>query len=776
MTRPPPGPTQPQLEAFRPAADRGDGPGGAPRPRPVSRRLDRQQGRQRGMGLLSWLLLIVLGFVGMLAGAAAVLVLTLPETFVRDRIVAEVKRQTGRDLVIAGPAALRFYPSIGFSLGDVSLSAPAGMGDAALVRMASLDVSVRLLPLLAREVTIERLVLVKPVFELHVDPDGRRTWDMAAATPSPGPVRLAQLAGPASDAPAGPIQVSPTAPSANAAALEQLSLGDVRIEDGTVHYSDARTGAKEDVSAINLKLALKSISKPLEAAGDVVWKSEKIGFDGALTSIKSVMEERPAKLVVKISGNRLAASYDGTFLAKGTLDAEGAVTAAAPSVKALARWLGTELPPVPGFGPLDLKGQLRLAGKVVTLSNAVVSLDQATGSGQLTVDASPARPTVKGSLKLTELDLNKYIGGDGTSAPASSPAGAAAKSPAGVPAKSIDDLLGKEPAGNGGPQVRGYTQRAGWSEGQIDASALGLVDADVKLTLDRLLIQNIRIDQSQLTVGLHNAVLKTTFEDVKLYGGKAKGFVTLDAATPKIAAIGANMTLDGIEAAPLLKDAADMDWLAGNGRLSLVASGQGQSQRQIVETLTGKAEMTFTNGAIVGWNVAGIVRNVTQGKLTGFDRTPTEKTDFSEFASSWTITNGLAENQDLRLISPLLRVAGSGNVMLPAREIDYLVRPTLVASLQGQGATEGSNGLEIPVRITGGWEKPKLTPDVSSVLKDPNKALETVKELGRQLKGKSADDIVKGLLGKDSGATGSTDSGSSDKEKGKKLLEQLFKR
>ncbi len=35
--------------------------------------------------------------------------------------------------------------------------------------MASLDVSVRLLPLLKRQVTIERLVLQKPVFELHVD-------------------------------------------------------------------------------------------------------------------------------------------------------------------------------------------------------------------------------------------------------------------------------------------------------------------------------------------------------------------------------------------------------------------------------------------------------------------------------------------------------------------------------------------------------------------------------------------------------------------------------
>ncbi len=278
---------------------------------------------------------------------------------------------------------------------------------------------------------------------------------------------------------------------------------------------------------------------------------------------------------------------------------------------------------------------MRAAGKVVTFSNANLSLDGATGTGQLSVDTSPARPYIKGALKLSELDLNKYIGSDGISAARPTPITCGTCSAGGAPADAIGDLSKSNPP-RPAPRSKGSrsARASGWSEGQIDASALGLADADVKLTLGKLLVKDIKVGQSQLTVALKNAVMKTTFDDVQLYGGRGKGFVTLDAATAKVVAIGTNLTLDGIAAQPLLKDAAGMELLAGNGRMTLAVSGQGQSQKQIIETLTGKADLAIANGAIVGWNIPGMVRGISQGKLSGLDRQPAEKTDFSEMTST----------------------------------------------------------------------------------------------------------------------------------------------
>ncbi len=52
-----------------------------------------------------------------------------------------------------------------------------------------------------------------------------------------------------------------------------------------------------------------------------------------------------------------------------------------------------------------------------------------------------------------------------------------------------------------------------------------------------------------------------------------------------------------------------------------------------------------------------------------------------------------------------------------------------------------------------------------------------MKQLGKQFKGKSANEIVDGLLGgKKSGAEGTGETGTTDKEKAKQLLEGLFKR
>ena len=62
------------------------------------------------------------------------------------------------------------------------------------------------------------------------------------------------------------------------------------------------------------------------------------------------------------------------------------------------------------------------------------------------------------------------------------------------------------------------------------------------------------------------------------------------------------------------------------------------------------------------------------------------------------------------------------------------------------------------------------------VFKDPNKAVETIKEIGKQFKGKNAKEIVNELLGDNSTQGNSQPSGekSSTKEAAKKLLDQLL--
>lgn len=774
--------------------------GGPPTPPSPPRR----PRRRSGTGPLGMLVYALTALIALAVGAAIVFFVALPTDLIRDRIVAEVKNRTGRDLVLKGPISFTFYPSIGVSLSDVALSGPPGTNGEPLVAMDALDVGVELMPLLRREVRVNRLLLKEPKFNLVVDAQGRKSWEFTAAE-TPELVRLAQAAPTdeinkvLNDSAAPPAPPPAAAPSR--LKLENISLDDVRVVNGSLHYADLSAGSEQNVGSINVAIALASIEAPLTAKGSLFWKGKKQEFTATLTSLKEVIEDRPVKVALTLANDIVNASFDGTAslktlgaqgalqfalandLAKASfngtasfkdaIQAQGAIDTKVPSARKLASWLGTELPPSKGFGPFSAKGAIRVAGSAITLSGSTITLDAISARGDLGVETSGARPMVTANLKINELNLNTYARTEGTSradAPAPAKAKEADAKAEKKPAKSIDDLLDDAAPSGPGPKVKAFRERAGWSEELIDVTPLKLVDANAKLSLGKLFVEEIKVGQTDATVTLSNGSFKANFADIALYEGHGKGYVAIDGSTGKAANVGANMTLDGISAQPLLTDAADLNWLAGKGKLTFSLAGQGRNQRQIIETLNGKVDFSFADGAIVGINIPGMVRGLQQGRIGDLKTAPTEKTDFSELSSTWTVAQGVAQNKDLKMISPLLRLTGAGSVMLPPREIDYTLKPKVVADLAGQGGKVELAGIEIPIRVHGSWDKPKLTPDLAGAFKDPNKAVETIKKIGDQFKGKNAKDIVKDILGTGKEA----DNGSGAAPVAKQLLDKFL--
>ncbi len=159
--------------------------------------------------------------------------------------------------------------------------------------------------------------------------------------------------------------------------------------------------------------------------------------------------------------------------------------------------------------------------------------------------------------------------------------------------------------------------------------------------------------------------------------------------------------------------------------------GSGASQRAIVSNLNGNGSLAFTDGAVKGINLGAMLRNVGSAFLDASAGTP-QQTDFTEITGTFTITNGVLDNQDLQLLSPLLRVAGAGTVDMPPRTVNYRITPKLVASGEGQGGQSGASGITIPVVVSGPWSdlsfKPDLAGALQNTLKDPAKAKEAVQE------------------------------------------------
>ena len=551
-----------------------------------------------------------------------------------------------------------------------------------------------------------------------------------------------------------------------AATLEMLSPASIRIVEGTVRYVDERSGLRHEVTALDLDLALNDSAGPLQAEGSFAWRGEKLAVEGSLSPLRALAEERSARLSLKLAGQPIEASYDGTLDLAAGLSLDGNISLKSPSVQALGSWAGSK-PIAAGrdAGALTLTSSLTGGSGRVALAGLTATLGDTSLNGALAIETKAARPYVSGTLKLSQLDLGGILirPNPGAAAPLGQPTKAA---PSGNrQADPIDDILRRNNVPAQAPQVRGFTKRAGgggdWSDDIIDLAPLGLADADLALSADRLLYKDVKTGPVRLSLQLKDLVAKLTLEEMLLYDGRGRGVVTLD-GRGQAPATTANLMLEGISAQPLMKDALGFEWLEGKSTIAIALAGQGVSERQIVGTLNGKVDLATTNGSIDAIDVSKILRGIEQGRFVGLRIAAGEKTPFSELAGTFTITNGVAANQDLRLVSPNVRVTGTGSFNLPARSLDYTVRPK-VASLNAttDKAVINLSNVEIPVRIEGPWEKPNFS------VAGQEQILETVKEIGKNLKSKDVEEALKGLLGGGDGQ---------QKVKPRDILEKLLKK
>ena len=240
---------------------------------------------------------------------------------------------------------------------------------------------------------------------------------------------------------------------------------------------------------------------------------------------------------------------------------------------------------------------------------------------------------------------------------------------------------------------------------------MSLVDADATLSIGRLLVREIKIGKTDLQINLKRNVLTTNITDVALYDGKGRGVISVDASgsTPSVST---DVTIDNVSAQPLLRDAAAMNWLAGNGNLQMKLAGQGATEKAIVESLRRLRGVPVRQRRD---------RRRQHSPALARRRPPTDKTDFSELSASFAIKDGIAQNSDLKIVSPLLRVGGSGQVMLGARQIDYVAKPKIVGSLAGQGGPINLAGIEVPVKIKGSWDQPSISPTCKASSRTPAK-------------------------------------------------------
>src|SRR5690606_3884291 len=150
------------------------------------------------------------------------------------------------------------------------------------------------------------------------------------------------------------------------AMLAAIPVANVRIEDGKLHYADARRDLRETINGLNLEASVPSLTDRLEAQGSFLLRDQRVVFRSRLDSLANLLSGAPSQLAIQLSSDPAEVNYDGTIATAPATRLEGELEVKASSLRALAAWFDTSFPEEED-GPVLLHGQLETSAKSVSL-------------------------------------------------------------------------------------------------------------------------------------------------------------------------------------------------------------------------------------------------------------------------------------------------------------------------------------------------------------------------------------------------------------------------
>ncbi len=640
------------------------------------------------------------GFLLFLVVAAGLLIALLPyflsTDILRTKVAEQLSAWTGREVRLAGAASLTVFPNVSVDISDISIANGPGFGDEPMIAMDALRVRVQLMPLLTGDIRVDRFELIRPRIDLVVDADGNGNWEL----------------------PQGPeITSGGDEPAAgNGESAPSVKLGLLLIEDGILRYRNLQTGAAEEITALGASLNWPDQNSVLESSGSLVWKGEVIRYQANLDDPASFFNMGSSQATLAIVSSPARVTVTGLASMTADLAVNGGLNLEIPSLRGLARWLGSDMPSGSGLGQLTIQSNIIAGGHKIALTEAQIELDGNSAEGAVTIVSNTDKLYLQATLALSDLDLNPYFM---TSAPVES--GASGTAP---------------------------VASHGWSNEPFGLDGLGVMDADIRLSASNIDLGEYDLGAGAVSIALQDSRLVLEIAEVNAYSGQLSGNIVINARGDR-PSMTAKINSSEIAIGPLLNDIADNGRLVGVTNMVLDLASSGISLRDVVGNLSGAGQIQVTDGEIVGINIASALNGLQRGDISTLMIGNNGRTQFDFLEASFTIAAGVATNNDLMTRGPAFSALGSGTVNIPQETLDYKVRASLLDQTRPEEGEPGAPLFEVPMSIRGSWAAPRIRPDLTGLIQGNERVQEVVQGVGDALREGNLDgarDAIEGAI------------------------------
>ena len=626
-------------------------------------------------GIIFILIVMIVGMTALFA---------IPADEITQRVLARVSEQTGRDIVIRGAVRPRLFPVVGIRAEDIEISNPDWVEEGPLVVAQALDVGVAWAPLLRGEVHLRTAELNGPRLILVRGADGRVSWAAQEET-----------------APATQSVPSRETAASETGGASRIAFDEIVITDAALLYVDRAAGQVLEYDPLSVRMSTPDRSGVVDIRATIVQPQGEVTLGVAVGALEDLLSGGLTDLGVVLDWPGGTAEFNGRA---GLLPViEGTVAVEADTLGPLFALAGQPEPQIPaGLG----RDTLRLASGV-TLSEAgslhlrdtVATLDDNRLELELDVLPGEQRPLLRGNLNLGTFSM-----GSSTTAPGETEEGTAASAPA---------------------------TGSGWSDAPIDAAPLFALDTDLTVTAERISLGDLALEALTARIATENGRSVVDLDYASVFDGDVTGQLVANGRGTFSAR--ANLELSDIALNQAVTAATGFERLQGTGSGEISVVAQGASLAALMRDLDGEGAVRFGPGAILGLDIAGMIRNFDAGFQGEGARTV-----YDGVNASFTATDGVVTNDDLALTAPWGAINGSGTIDLAGQRMDYLVTPGLSAR------DDGTARVNVPVRIEGPWDNLSFRPDLEALAaQELSEEIDALEDAA----GDAARDLVRDQLG-----------------------------
>lgn len=624
----------------------------------------------------------------------------------KGKISQLVFAKTGQVLVINGDMHWSFFPWVGIKAHNLSYFNAPGFQPKVLASAKEMDVKIKLIPLLSRQVEVGNITFDHLVVNLIKNKDGKFNWETITKT---------------TDKKSEHHEKNQHDNHANT--FTKMSIGSFKIKDGTVNWQDQKDNQKYTLDNFNLtskeivfnhafplSIAFTALTKNTQPLADINFSTSltidpdhqqylmqnvklkgdlydkkyangKINFssnsDISIDLQKQIFSTAMSFTIANMEGK---ATINGRQIAKDPA-INGDIKIDSFNLKNFLTELGKSDAPVENIA---LDSQVYFNNSNLKLDQMHLKVDDAEITGRTNIQLKNKNADF--NLATQEIDLNKFISDKSANKTDVAP----------TDAQQPQSADAKPKASNNDWRVHGNIRIA-------------------KLTVKKLQLSNVTS-----TISYQNDIMQLSPIHADLYRGEANGSVIIDKRDNEKTSFTIKQYINSVDLKEMLQQVADSEKLSGTANITADLTSVTTANTNFLAALNGNLQLLVKNGALQGIDVTyqisrahSFIKHLSKTKVEN-----SKETQFQELTASAQITNGVLDNKDLIISSDYLKVNGQGSLNFDKNDISYylkaLARPKLAEDNQME---KEIITYEIPIKVSGSLAKPSVNLDFAELTK-----------------------------------------------------------